>query len=146
MFFVCISALLLSFASCGDHDEDKALRDPASAISGTYVGHGQLEMVGLSGLPLEEYQGMKIMITKSSNEFVILTPYLADGTPFFSGNGGSVYQITQSANGDFMLSSTDRPSSRITISKSGNLSFYYPYVSVNGESGYALNFTGQKQK
>ncbi len=144
MLFVCISVLSM-MSSCGKDDEPGPIVDPASLVAGTYVGYGKLEMVGLSGLPLEEYQGMKIRITRSSNEFVILTPYTADDNPFFSSGSGDVFQITQTAGGDFLLTSTSTPNCRVTISKSFSLSYYYPYVSVGGESGYALNFTGQRQ-
>ncbi len=141
--FVCISAMCLTTA-CSSDDDEKQLSDPASRIAGTYVGSGQLELVGLSGMPLEEYQGMKINVTKSSNEFVILTPVTADGSPFFSGGSGDVFQITQTVGGDYLLTSNNTPNARVTI-KSKTLSFYYPYVSVGGESGYALSFTGEKQ-
>ncbi|MBD5233888.1 MAG: hypothetical protein HDS65_06885 [Bacteroidales bacterium] len=144
MLFVCLSTMCLSTA-CSNDDDEGQISDPASMIAGTYVGKGQLEMVGLSGMPIEEYQGMKIYVTKSSNEFVILTPYSADGSPFFSSGSGDVFQITQTVNGDYLLTSTNIPNARVSITKSKDLSYYYPYVSVGGESGYALSFTGKKQ-
>lgn len=133
------------FSACDSDNDNEPLSDPATAIAGTYVGVGQLEVVGLSGMPLEEYPGMKIVITKSSNEFAILIPYEADGQKFFVDDARLVYQITQSANGDFLLTSTTSPNSRVSVTKSKSLTLYYPYVSLGGESGYALSFTGQKQ-
>lgn len=128
--------------ACGD--DDPVNEDPATQISGTYVGSGQLELIGLSGMPLEEYQGMKMSVVKSSNEFVILTPYTADGKPFFASGGGEVFQITQTVSGDYLLTSTSIPNARVTIKKK-TLTYYYPYVTVGGESGYALSFAGDKQ-
>lgn len=141
-----LSCTLLICLSSACDDDNKHLSDPASVIAGTYVGSGQLELVSLAGMPLETYPGMKIVVTKSSNEYVILTPYEADGSAFFSGGSGDVYQVTQAADGSFLLTSTSTPNSRVTISKSKTLTYYYPYVSVGGEGGYALSFTGTKQK
>lgn len=135
---------MFAFSACSNED-DGPMVDPASAIEGTYVGHGQLEIVGLTGMPLEEYAGMKMEVTKSSNEFVIVTPYEANGTPFFANGNGHVFQITQSASGDFMLTSSDKPNCRVSITKSRAMTYSFPYVSVGGESGYALTFTGSRQ-
>lgn len=135
---------MFAFSACSNED-DGPISDPASVVAGTYVGHGQLEIVGLAGMPLEEYAGMKMVVTRSSNEFVIVTPYEASGQPFFANGNGHVFQITQSASGDFMLTSSDRPNCRLTITKSRAMTYSFPYVNVGGETGYALTFSGQKQ-
>ena len=140
-----LSVVSLGLLSSCSSEDDGPISDPASVIAGTYVGHGQLEMVGLTGFPLEEFYGMKMIVTKSSNEFVMVTPYEADGSAFFASGTGNVFQITQSASGDFMLTSADFPQCRVTITKSKAMTYTFPYVSVGGESGYALSFTGQKQ-
>lgn len=148
-----ILSLLLCFitlstvTACSKDDDEKngPIADPASFIQGNYVGTGKLELVGL-GVTAETYDGMKINVVKSSNEYVIVTPRFANDTPFFgSGDTGTVYKITQSANGDFMLTSSDYSRAQMTITKAGNMTYNYPYVTVGGESGYALTFQGNKQ-
>jgi len=142
-----LTIMSVAFVSCSDDDDkDAPASDPASLISGTYVGTGKLGVAGLGGVIAETYPGMKISVTKSSNEYVVITPYLADNTPFFSNSGTSVYQITQSANGDFRLTSAERPMAQLTISKSGHMEWEYPYVTWGGDSGYSLIFSGDKQK
>ncbi len=144
---IMLTALVVSmgFTSCSDDDNNGPISDPASVLSGEYVGSGKLEIAG-SSISVENYAGMKIRVTKSSNEYVIVVPYMADGNPFFSsGSYSDVYQITQTSGGDFKLTSTDTPLAQLTITKSGKLDYYYPYVAHYGEGGYALNFSGSKQ-
>lgn len=139
-----IFAISVTFTSCSN-DEEGPMTDPAKAISGTYVGTGKLGLASVSGVTGETYPGMKIIVTKSSNEYVVVTPYLADETPFFKNSTGDVYQITQSANGDFKLSNSNAPRAQLFISKNGHMEYDYPYVTVGGESGYSLQFTGDRQ-
>ena len=143
VIMLMVLAVGMGFSSCSD-DDNGPITDPASVVSGEYVGPGKLEIAG-SSVSLETYEGMKIRISKSSNEYVIVIPYMADGKPFFSDSYTAVYQITQTSSGDFKLSCADRPLAQLTISKSGHLDYIYPYVSVGGEGGYALSFSGSKQ-
>lgn len=138
-------AMTMLVSSCGGDDNDGPMSDPASAIVGEYVGTGKLELTGL-GMSADTYNGMKVRVTRSSKEFVIVEPYYADGTKFFSSStSSSVYKITQSANGDFMLTDDAGPRTKITITKKGHMSYDFPYVTVNNESGYSLTFEGDKQ-
>ena len=135
----------LSFISCSK-DDDITISDPASAVSGTYIGTGKLTDGNIGGLDYESYLGMKMVVSKSSNEYVILTPYEADGSSFFGSGGGDVFKITKTASGDYILSSSNYPKAVVSISKNGYLDYYYPYVAVNSVSGYALSFSGNKEK
>lgn len=130
---------LCSFTSCSG-DNDDIISDPASKITGTYVGTGSLLYLGI---PVESYLGMKFVITKSSNEYVLVTPRTADGEDFFG--RPSVYQITQTARGGYSLRSDNSPNITLEISKSGSLTYTNPNVSVGGDSGYTLTFTGDKE-
>lgn len=149
-FTVFVSVLMMACTlwSCGSDDDDAEpgpIADPATIVAGTYVGTGKLGIAGVSGVTGETYSGMKISVTRSSNEYVIVNPYYADGKPFFSSENGSVYQISQMANGDFRLSNSNAPLAQLTITKSGHMEYEYPYVKVGNESGYSLIFTGDKQ-
>ena len=135
-----------TFSSCHDDDDDpKPTNNPAAKIAGSYVGKGYICIAGLQNMPLDTYPGMKLQITRSSNEYVIVTPYFADGKPVFSGGSGDVYYITQTAGGDFLLTNSETPSATLTIKKTGQVDYYYPYLSINGEGGYALVFNGEKE-
>ena len=143
-YLTILTLLLLSgiaFTACGSDDDEPTL-DPASIIAGEYVGNGSLDMLGFS---VEKYQGMKIRVSKSSNEYVIVSPYLADGSPVFGDKNGTVFQVTQTASGNYVLNSQEAPLTQLTISKAGHMDFEYPYVSVGGESGYTLKFSGNKE-
>lgn len=132
----------VSLASCSDDDkdDDPTTKDPASKIAGTYVGSGNLLYIGI---PVENYPGMKFVLTKSSNEYVLVNPKTADGEDFFQ--RAAVYQITQTAKGDFNLRNNDSPNIMMTIDRKGNLSYSNPNVSVGDDSGYTLTFEGSKE-
>lgn len=144
-FFFSLVALTVFFSSCSKDkaDEPGMISDPASAIQGEYVGTGKLDYLGI--MTVENYSGMKIRITKSSNEYAIVAPYKADNRPFFSEDVGTVYKITQSAKGDFLLTSSEFPQSQLNITKAGHLTYSFPYVVHGGEDGYSLFFEGDKQ-
>lgn len=139
-----LGVLMSSFiTSCSKDDEPKIDPNPASKITGSYVGTGHLAVAGLSGMSVLDYPGMKIQVSRSSNEYVIVTPYFADGSPMFSQSTGDVYYITQTANGDFILTDSSAPQATLKISRNGEMDYYYPYVAYKGESGYALVFNGK---
>lgn len=143
MMLLCSVIFTMTFNSCKD-DDDKVLSDPASKISGTYVGTGTLYDYYF-GTTDETYAGMKMIVTKSSNEYVTVVPYLATGVPFFT-NYSQAWQITQTASGEFILRNNDRPNATITIDKGAKtIDFYYPYVSVDDYPFYALRFNGTRQ-
>lgn len=131
------------FTSCGK-DDDEPNPDVAGLVQGTYIGTGTLQVSGIS-MDVESYPGMKVNLERSSNEYIILTPYNADNTPFFSDGKGTVYQVSRLTNGDFLLTSTEVPLAQLRVSASYEMTYYYPYVKVGGESGYALKFTGKRQ-
>ena len=146
LLILCLSISMSFLTSCDkEEDEPKVMTDPAGYISGTYVGTGYLYDY-LFGTTDEEYQGMKIVLTKSSYEFINVELYLANGNTFFSGSTPTTYQITQLASGAFMLTNSQVPEAKITVDKKGQvLDFYYPYVSKGEYNYYAIKFTGNKQ-
>lgn len=121
------------------------LPPPAYLIDGEYFGTGSLQIISLN-VNVESYPGMKVKVERSSNEYVIVTPYNADGTPFLSSGDGTVYKVSRLTTGEFLLTNTEEvPMAEIKISSRKEMSYYYPYVSVADESGYALKFTGKRQ-
>lgn len=145
-FMMSFVALCL-FSACSS-DDDGPISDPASVIAGTYVGTGtETDRMGLN-ITYGEYHGMKMKVVKSSNEFVVITPEYADGNSYFGGSG-IVFQVTQQANGGFLLTSSEYPMARVTIAASGAMDFYFPYVVQTTSDGdqisLALSFTGSKQ-
>ena len=135
---------MLPLGSCGD-DKDKEIKNPASELAGTYFGTGQLTVAG-SSLSLETYNGMKIRVTRSSDEYVIVEPYLASNDPFFKNGGSTVFHITVTQKGDYLLTSEEASRAQLTITKKGHMEYTYPYVTVGGESGYSLVFSGDRDK
>ncbi len=132
------------FTSCNHNDEPNP--DLAGMVAGYYIGSGSLQITGLA-IDVETYPGMKIRVERSSDEYVIVTPYNADNTTFFSSGGGTVYKVSRLTTGEFILTNPDEvPMAQVTISKNREMSYYYPYVTVGGESGYALKFSGKRQQ
>lgn len=143
---VFVFATCLGFnTSCNDHSDEEQ-KDLASQIEGTYIGTGKLVDTDFVGLEYQSYPGMKMMVTRSSNEYVVITPYKADGKPFFQSASGDVFMVTKTSSGDFILTSSTLPYSRVSISKSGSLDYYYPYVTVGETTGYALSFLGNRER
>lgn len=139
---LCLCVMMMPLSSCKDDDEPAMDRDPAATVSGTYIGTGVESITGLGGLGEITYPGMKIQITKSSKEFIILKVYLANGTSYFQSDKGHVYQISQLASGDYKLTNDDYPLAQLTISKSGVLKYSFPYV--NG-GDYTLSIEATKE-
>lgn len=133
----------IMFTSCDP--EPKSNPNLAGMIAGDYVGSGSLQITGLN-VDVESYPGMKLKVERSSDEYVIVTPYNADNTTFFASGGGTVYKVSRLTTGEFLLTNTDEvPMAQVNISKNREMTYYYPYVTVGGESGYALKFSGKRQ-
>lgn len=122
--------LMVSMGSCSKDEPDEPYinPDPASVIAGTYIGTGVTTVTGLPGLGDQSYPGMKIVLIKSSNEYVVLKVYNADGTSFFKSDTGHVYQISQLTSGDYKLTNDEYPLAQLTVTKSGKLKYNFPYV------------------
>ena len=128
----------IAFTACGS---DEPEIDPATTISGTYVGNGYLEIRGYTGQ--QKYPGMKMYVRKSSNEYVLLSPVEADGTSFFEKNE-MVFQITKTASGDYVLQSSEYPEASVRITKAGHMDYEFPSVRIGSDTG-TLKFSGEKQ-
>lgn len=143
---LCACVMSFSFVSCGDDDDDDK-NEPApvetnlaAKVSGTYVGTGKLTLLGME---MDTFSGMKMTIRKSSNEYVLVMPQFADGTDFFQKE--TIFKILQTSDGSFVLTSDNNRAVKLEISKSGRLTYENPSVSVDGDSGYTLSFSGNKE-
>lgn len=132
--------MCVSFSSCdGGGDEPKWDPNPAKTIAGTYVGEGKISYI----VDLETWKGMKIEVVRSSNEYVVLTLRYANGDQLLADN--RAFHVTETSNG-YTLKDTEYPLTSIEISKKGEMTYYNPYISIGGESGYTITFTGKKEK
>ncbi len=140
MLFTALT-MCVCLNSCVDDSEPKWDENPAKTIAGTYVGNGTLKFLEM--LDVESWKGMKIEVVRSSNEYVTLTLKFANGETILSGD--RAYNVIETSN-DYMLKDAEAPDVIITISKSGEMHYYNPNISVSGESGYSITFDGKIEK
>lgn len=142
----CLSMLLcmmvagLSFTACSD-DDDKEDLDLASKVVGTYVGNG--EMTYLDLLEVDSWYGMKVVVTRSSDEYVILELKEANGTSILTNT--RAYRVFSTSSG-YLLRDESAPSVNVMVDKSGTLTYENPNIAVDGESGYTISFSGRREK
>ncbi len=131
----------MSLSSCSDDDKDPDITiDLAKQITGTYVGDGTLTHPDINPL---KFPGMKIIISRSSSDYVILRIVQADNTTLLEND---VFNILQTSTKDFILRCETFPNTKVNIDKNGNISYTNPHISVRGETGYTLSFTGRIDK
>lgn len=133
----------ISFYSCSDDDKDPTediTTDLARQITGTYVGDGSLTYYGIEA---SKFPGMKIIISRSSSDYVLLKIIQANNTTLLK---ESVFKVLQTSTKDFILSSDSSPYAKVNIDKNGNLSYTNPSITVDNEEGYTLSFTGRIDK
>lgn len=131
--------MCVGFNSCSE-DEPKWNDNPAKAIQGTYVGNGKLSWMDI--IDEEVWNGMKVDVVRSSNEYVILTLRFANGTTILQSD--RVYNVIETSTG-YMLRDSNAPNVEVTIDKSGYMHYYNPNISVGDESGYSITFDGRKE-
>lgn len=66
---LCMMLMGISFTACSD-DNDEPDPDYASKVKGTYVGSGKCMYLDL--LEEDSWPGMKVVVTRSSDNYVIL--------------------------------------------------------------------------
>lgn len=129
----------MSFSSCSSDGDDEDDVNYAAQVAGTYVGTGKATYLGLDAFT---YNGMKLLITRSSNEFVLIKAIHSDNTTFLDNLS---FQVTKTASG-FILMDINDPSVRATIDKSGNITYTVPSIWIGNYSDpFEFNFSGHKE-
>lgn len=141
MLFTALTMCVCLNSCSSDDDEPKWNDNPAKAIAGTYVGNGVLKYLDM--LDVETWNGMKIEVVRSSNEYVTLSLKFANGETILSGN--TAYNVIETSSG-YILKDADASNVVITITKSGDMHYHNPNISVSGESGYSITFDGKIEK
>lgn len=134
MMLVCVG-----FSACSDDDDDSETNyNYAQQVAGTYVGTGKLTYYGIEA---DSWSGMKVIVTSSSYEYVLVRLTTADNTTILDGRA---FQVSKTSSG-YSLRSDENTSIVLSIDNYGNLTYTNPSVSVDGSSGYTISFTGQKE-
>ncbi len=134
MLFMCT----LGFSSCGDDDNPEAEDlNLAQKVVGTYIGPGKVTFMGIE---VETFSGMKAVITRSSNDYVLVDFRFANNESMF--DESEVFQVLQMGNKGYMLRSESLSGIQFTISEQKKIEYVNPYLSINGESGYTFSFSG----
>ncbi len=119
-------------------ESTKTLKDNATKIEGTYVGTGNLK----SGNDvIEDYTGIKVIITKKSKDTVLVNVYESDGSKFFATDGE--YSVQKLSNGIFSLTLKGIKNATIEIDTQNNLVYLHPRVNIENEI-YTLNIKAKK--
>ena len=136
--------MCVGFNSCSKEEEPKWNDNPAGAIQGTYVGNGKFfyDYEGIT-MELDKWNGMKIEVLRSSNEYVVLTLRYADGTTILKSS--SAYNVIETSTG-YILRDPNSPREDVTISKNGQMRYYNPNITYYDEPGYVIEFDGYKEK
>lgn len=137
---LCMMLMGISFTACSD-DNDEPDPDYASKVKGTYVGSGKCMYLDL--LEEDSWPGMKVVVTRSSDNYVILGLMEANNTPILENS--RAYEVLQSGSG-WLLRDPQATNVSVTIDKDGNMVYYNPNITVGGEEGYSISFTGKKEK
>ena len=97
LFTLSLFCMALSVSSCGDDEETDNLNH-AAQIAGEYVGTIETTYFGET---IEKSKGSKLILQRSSNDFVTASFYYADGTQVFSNT--QAYEITKTSGGTYVL-------------------------------------------
>ena len=128
---------VICFVSCSKEEEvEISLSDQ---VVGMYVGTGKLATYGVT---IETWSGMKVYVTKSSSDYALVRLEDAAGDEILEND---VFQILKTSSGDYVLNSQENPLSKINIKKDGSIEYNNDGISVNGESGYSISFTGKRE-
>lgn len=117
----------------------RTLKSLSQQIEGSYVGTGLLT---LNNKMIEEYEGIKVIITKDDNKIVGVQVQESDGSDFFY--SPLEYQVSKKTDGSYELILKDISSAKITIDKNGNMTFIHPKVNIEGQA-YQLSLKTIKQ-
>lgn len=128
----------LSFVACSDDNNEEDI-DLSGKVTGTYVGSGKLSYYGVE---IDTWQGMKVVLTRSSNSYVLVDLLEADNSSIF--DAPTVCQIMQSSN-SYVLTSDENPYLKIEIDSQKNMNYTNSAVIVDNERGYTISFSGKKE-
>lgn len=137
---LCMMLMGISFTACSDDDDEPDV-NYAARVEGTYVGSGKCMWADL--LEEDVWAGMKVVVTRSSDNYVILGLMEANNTPILENS--RAYEVLQSGSG-WLLRDPQATNVSVTIDKDGNMVYYNPNITVGGEEGYSISFTGKKEK
>lgn len=107
----------------------KSFKNYAQQVEGVYLGVGKLT---LNNQTIEEYEDIKVFISRKENRLVGIQVQESNGTEFFY--SPLDYQVIKNANGNFDLNLVEIPSAIVTISKDGELSFIHPKIDIEGKT------------
>lgn len=144
MMMALMVSMSCSFASCSDGDDDGSGSDYASKVAGTYVG--TMRYTDSSGQDvLDPEKGAKLKVMRSSNEFVLVSFYSADGKNVFDDDEPSVYQVEKL--GDTYILKAEKSSiDEIRITKKNAIATGYIVVTDYYGSYYVdFSFEGSLQ-
>lgn len=121
--------MAISLSSCRDDDKEENIEvyDHAAKIAGEYVGTIEVTYFGQT---LTKSKGSKLILRRSSNDFVIATFYYADGTQVF--NNSQAYEITKTSGGTYVLDCNESSIDRIRIDDK-KATTEDAYVTISGE-------------
>ena len=137
---LCMMLMGISFTACSDDDDEPDV-NYAARVEGTYVGSGKCMYLDL--LEEDSWAGMKVVVTRSSDNYVILGLMETNNTPILENS--RAYEVLQSGSG-WLLRDPQATNVSVTIDKDGNMVYYNPNITVDGEDGYSISFTGKKEK
>ncbi|MBR4995414.1 MAG: hypothetical protein IKY82_05075 [Alistipes sp.] len=132
----------VSFVSCSK--EEKEDLNHAAQIAGEYVGTIEISLYGET---IEKSKGSKLVITRSSNDFVNATFYYANGDSVFENGRKITYEITKTSGGVYVLRSDDSTIEEIRINgKVAETNDSYIYINYDGYTYECdFEFEGSKQ-
>lgn len=106
----------------------KKLKDNASIVEGIYTGTGELT---LNKSVIEKYEGISVVIKKSSENVVLVNVVESNGEQFFITDGE--YTVKKLSNGTYELRMKEIDSAKITIDTKKNLIYIHPRVNIEGD-------------
>lgn len=138
--FAVISCV--SFVGCSKDSEEDL--NHAAQIAGEYVGTIEISLYGET---VEKSKGSKLILTRSSNDFVNAAFYYANGKNVFGSSDARTYEITKTSSGTYVLSSDESSIEEIRIN--GNTAETTDaYITITS-GGYSyecdFEFEGSKQ-
>lgn len=117
----------------------RQIKNYGKAIEGSYNLSGELTQ---KGEVIEDYNDMKVIITRVSNEEVSVTIIDEAGEDFF-GKPAS-YNVKKESDGTYTLTHSKIKNATIKINPNGKIVYYHPRVNISDEI-YKLQLEGDIQ-
>lgn len=128
----------MGFSSCSNYDDYEEDVNYAAQVAGEYYGTAILKYYG------SEYMvdnDMKIVVTRSSNNYAMLEVRYTDDTVIFEEESFEVIKDGSS----YTLVNVNRSDETAVVDRNGKMEYEIPSFSVQGEGGYSMEFYGSKE-